>query len=226
MKYHALIVAAGTGSRMLTDIPKQFLELNGKPILMHTIGAFYHSDLHPLITVVLNETVIDFWETLCNRYNFTLAHRVICGGDNRFNSVKNGISSILSTDDGCVIAIHDAVRPLVSNHIITKSFQQAESEGSAVTMIRSRDSVRRISSDLNEALNRNEIYLVQTPQTFTSAVLKTAYEQSFNESFTDDASVVEKAGYPIRLLEGANQNIKITFPEDLLIAEAFLQKNK
>ncbi|MDB5121347.1 MAG: 2-C-methyl-D-erythritol 4-phosphate cytidylyltransferase [Sphingobacteriales bacterium] len=221
MKYHAIIVAGGAGSRMLSDLPKQFISLNGKPIIMHTIEAFFNSDCHPEITVVLNSAVHQFWEQLCIKYKFEVPHSLIAGGDNRFHSVKNGLDSI--KDDFSIIAVHDAVRPFVSNNIITGSFKQAEIEGCAVTMIQSKDSIRRITSNSSEALNRDEIFLVQTPQTFTSKILREAYLQEFNSAFTDDASVVEKAGYQIHFFPGEPRNIKITYPDDLIIGEAFLK---
>lgn len=221
MKYHAIIVAGGVGSRMLSDLPKQFISLGGKPIIMHTMEAFFNSDCHPDITVVLNLSVHQLWQELCFKHDFKIPHSLVTGGETRFESVKNGFDSI--KDEVSIIAIHDAVRPLVSNNIITGAFKQAELSGSAVTMIKSKDSVRRITNNSSEALDREEIHLVQTPQTFKSEILREAYLQEFNIAFTDDASVVEAAGYKIYSYPGDPRNIKITYPDDLIIGEALLK---
>ena len=222
-KYTALIVGGGSGSRMGSDIPKQFMLLKQKPVLMHTIEAFYHSDLNPQIIVVLNIAFHPSWEEACKKYQFDIPHQLVKGGDQRFYSVKNALKIIKGPT---VIAIHDAVRPLVSNQIITESFLQAELNNNAVVAIRSTDSIRQISGDTTTALNREDIYRVQTPQTFKSDILKKAYRQPYRIEFTDDASVVEKSGIPIRLIPGERKNIKITFPEDLLLAEFYLSTAK
>jgi 2-C-methyl-D-erythritol 4-phosphate cytidylyltransferase len=220
MKYCAIIVGGGSGSRMQQQKPKQFLELNGKPILMHTLEAFYHSTLQPEIFLVLNVHAHVLWEDLCKQYHFTIPHTLIKGGEERFHSVKNGLKAIKGD---AIVAIHDAVRPLVSSELITKSYQQAEELGNAVVGIPAKDSVRQLKTNGSEALDRNSIYLMQTPQTFKLAQLKKAYEQEFRNDFTDDASVVERAGFKIHLLKGEAQNIKITFPEDLIYAETILK---
>jgi 2-C-methyl-D-erythritol 4-phosphate cytidylyltransferase len=221
VKYHAIIVAGGTGSRMQSELPKQFIPIHGKPIIMYTIEAFFNSKVRPAIIVVLNPSMHQLWEGLCMKHDFKIPHKLVAGGDSRFSSVKNGLDTIVG--DHSIVAIHDAVRPLISNDIITGAYRQAEIMGSAVTMIQSKDSVRRVINGSSEALNRDEIYLVQTPQTFNSKLLKIAYQQEFNESFTDDASVVEKAGYPVNFFLGDPKNIKITYPNDLLVAEALLK---
>lgn len=223
MKYYAIIPAGGAGNRMLSEVPKQFLLLNGKPILMHTLEAFYNSDFCPELTLALNESVIPYWKNLCNEHMFTIPHTLVNGGHNRFESIKNALATINVLE--AVIAVHDSVRPLISNEIITGSYIQAVAKGSSVVMIPSRDSVRQISGDVSKALNRDEIFLVQTPQTFKSSILKEAYQQPYKITFTDDASVVESAGYVIHSYHGDTRNIKITFPDDLAIA-AFLLKNK
>lgn len=220
-QYTALIVAGGSGSRMGSDIPKQFMLLKQKPVLMHTIEAFYYSDLNPQIIVVLNIDFHPYWEEACKKYHFNIPHQFVKGGDQRFYSVKNGLKAI---KEPTVIAIHDAVRPLVSNQMITKSFLQAELNNNAIAAIRSTDSIRQASGDSTMALNREDIYLVQTPQTFKSDILKKAYRQPYRIEFTDDASVVEKSGIPIKLIPGEQKNIKITFPEDLLLAEFYLSE--
>lgn len=219
MKYYAIIVGGGSGSRMLSDLPKQFMLLSGRPILMHTIEAFHHSDYKPEIIVVLNVDFHLYWEELCKQYHFTIPHKLVKGGSHRFHSVRNGIKLVKGK---AIIAIHDAVRPLVSKQLINGSYKQAESSGNAVAALKSRDSVRQQNEKFNISLNRDEIYLVQTPQTFSSDILSKAYKQEFRNEFTDDASVVERLGININLIEGENRNFKITFPKDLKIAEAYL----
>ncbi|WP_219226284.1 2-C-methyl-D-erythritol 4-phosphate cytidylyltransferase [Pedobacter antarcticus] len=224
MKYIAIIVAGGKGSRMNHAVPKQFLELQGKPVLMHTLEAFANCALKPEIILVLNIHQHEFWEELCRKYEFTIAHQLVKGGAERFDSVKNGLKKIKG--DG-VVAIHDAVRPLVSPELIENAFRAAELEGNAITALQAVDSVRiQIEGQHATPLNRNEIFLVQTPQAFQLKQLKKAYLQPYRIDFTDDASVVEKAGYPIHLLPGERTNIKITYTEDLQLADWFLQTKK
>jgi 2-C-methyl-D-erythritol 4-phosphate cytidylyltransferase len=206
---------------MLSDTPKQFMLLNGKPILMHSIEAFYYSDLNPEIIIVLNIDFHDYWENLCLKYNFSIPHKLVKGGLQRFDSVKNGIKAVKGK---AIIAIHDAVRPLPSNQLITRSFLVAQQSGTAISAIKSKDSVRQSTENSSKALNREEIYLVQTPQTFQSEILNKAYLQEYRNEFTDDASVVERTGIAINVIEGESKNIKITFPEDILLAEFYLKQ--
>jgi 2-C-methyl-D-erythritol 4-phosphate cytidylyltransferase len=222
MKYYAIIVAGGSGTRMQSAVPKQFLLLNGIPVLMHTINAFYASNTQPEIIIVLHPDSHDYWKSLCDEHDFTVPHQLVSGGETRFHSVRNGFNSI--ADDDAVIAIHDAVRPLIKKEIIDESFDCAEKYGNAIVAIKSRDSVRQIRDNRSASLNRDEIYLIQTPQTFQSAQLKAAYLQPYQESFTDDASVVEQTGVNINLIQGSYQNIKITYPEDIAIAEFLLKQ--
>lgn len=222
MNHYAIIVAGGSGTRMRSAVPKQFLLLNGIPVLMHTINAFHLSHTQPQIIVVLHPDSHQYWHDLCTEHNFTIPHQLVSGGETRFHSVKNGINLI--EDDDAIIAIHDAVRPLVTKEIIDEAFDCAEQYGNAIVAIKSRDSVRQIKDNRSQSLNRDEIYLIQTPQTFQAAQLKKAYLQPYQESFTDDASVVEQTGVNINLVGGSYQNIKITFPEDIAIAE-FLLRN-
>lgn len=221
MKYYAIIVAGGSGNRMQSSIAKQFLLLDGIPILMHTIAAFNQSACKPEILVVLNIHQHSYWEELCRKYNFDIPHKTINGGEQRFNSVKNGLKLIKGNG---IVAVHDAVRPLVSAALITKSYQEAEKTGNCVTGIQPTDSVRKITVQGNEALNRSELNLIQTPQTFQVNLLKKAYQTPFRNEFTDDASVVEYAGIKINLIEGERENIKITYPEDLEIAAIYIKK--
>jgi len=219
VKYFAIIVGGGSGSRMLSEIPKQFMLLRGRPVLMHTIEAFYASEYNPEIIVVLNVDFHQYWENLCVLHNFSIPHQLVKGGINRFHSVKNGIKAIKSK---AIIAIHDAVRPLLSSKLIDRSFQTAELSGNAVAAIKSRDSVRQQNGKQTIALVREKIYLIQTPQTFSSDILKKAYRQEFRNEFTDDASVAEHSGIKINLIEGEHRNFKITFPEDIRLAEIYL----
>lgn len=218
----AIIVAGGSGTRMQAAVPKQFLLLHGRPVLFYTIEAFYNSTYQPEILLVLHPDFHTYWEELCAEHKFDIPHKLIAGGDTRFQSVKNGLGTIADTD--AVIAVHDAVRPLTGKSIIDGAYEHAVEHGNAVTAVKSRDSVRQIKDNRSVALVRDEIYLVQTPQTFKAAQLNQAYRQPYSNAFTDDASVVEKAGFTISLVEGSYSNIKITFPEDIAIAELLLNK--
>lgn len=216
---YAIIVAGGSGSRMQAIVPKQFLLLNGRPVLMYTIEAFHQSAYQPQIIVVLHPNYHTYWQELCAEHQFTIPHRLVAGGETRFHSVKNGLDLI---DGDSLVAVQDAVRPMVSTEIIDNAYIQAAEVGSAVVAVKSRDSVRSVRNGRSESLLRDEIYLVQTPQTFQTNLLKKAYLQPYNDSFTDDASVAERDGIFIELIEGSYQNIKITYPEDIAIAELLL----
>jgi len=218
--FYAIIVAGGSGQRMYSDIPKQFILLNGFPILMHTIKAFYQNKYQPKIILVLAKADEKLWQNLIEHYNFTIPHKIAFGGPERFYSVKNALTQI--EDENAVIAIHDAVRPLISQETISNCYQKAIINGNAVAAIPSKDSVRKLADNKSTALLRSEIYLVQTPQTFLYNQLNKAYQQVFSIEFTDDASVVEKVGFAIHLEKGDEFNFKITFKEDLIIAEALL----
>lgn len=220
-KNYAIIVAGGSGSRMQSAVPKQFLLLHGKPVLMHTIEAFYRTETKPQIVVVLHPNFHSYWQQLCSEHQFIIPHQLINGGETRFHSVKNAIDTINDEEAVCV-AVHDAVRPLTSNRIIDESYWKAAEQGNAITTVKSRDSVRQQRDGASVSLIRDEIYLVQTPQTFRLSQLKKAYEQPYSPHFTDDASVVEHTGIKINLMEGNYRNIKITFPEDIAIAELLL----
>lgn len=222
MKYYAIIVAGGKGNRMNLAVAKQFLELDGKPILMYTLEAFSQCVLNPEIILVLNIHQHLFWEELCIQHNFKIPHQVIKGGQERFDSVRNGLKIIKGK---AIVAIHDAVRPLITPEIILQSYQIAEEKGNAITAIQPVDSVRiKHDGQDSEALNRDELYLIQTPQTFQMEQLKKAYLQPYRNEFTDDASVVERAGFSINLIPGERSNIKITYPQDLEMASFLLKK--
>lgn len=221
MNYYAVIVGGGSGSRMGTAIPKQFLILDEKPVLMHTIQAFYLSTFKPEIILVLNIDFHQYWEQLCEEYNFAIPHVLVKAGDQRFYSVKNALAYIKGHS---IVAVHDAVRPLASDELITNAFREAELKGNAVCAVRASDSVRKLAGNYSESVNRDDIFLVQTPQAFESGILKKAYKQPYRVNFTDDASVVERSGVNINLIPGEKNNFKITYPEDFLTAQLLLSR--
>ena len=222
MKFYAIIVAGGSGKRMQSAIAKQFLLLNQKPVMMHTLQAFHLSEIQPEIILVLNKDDHQYWKDLCLKYHFDIPHTLVEGGKERFHSVRNGLMSI--KEDG-VVAIHDAVRPVVSHGLITQTFKEALEIGNAIPCVKPSDSVRKLQDNASKIINRDKLVLIQTPQTFDLGQLRTAYQQRFSKKFTDDASVVEAAGFPINLVEGNRNNIKITFPEDLELASFLLKHN-
>jgi 2-C-methyl-D-erythritol 4-phosphate cytidylyltransferase len=219
-KEYALIVAGGKGTRIKSKTPKQFLELDGLPVLMHTILAFYRYSEKISIVLVLPEGDMDTWQTLCARYKFSHTVTLQKGGETRFQSVKNGLEKI--EGDG-LVAIHDGVRPLVSENIIGASFRLAAVHQSAIAAVRLKESIRITDQDNTKAVDRSRFRLIQTPQTFNVSIIKEAYEMKEDLSLTDDASVAERAGHTISLFEGSYENIKITTSEDLIIAEALLK---
>jgi 2-C-methyl-D-erythritol 4-phosphate cytidylyltransferase len=221
--YYAIIVAGGNGTRMGADQPKQFLLLDEKPILMHTIQRFYENELCTDIILVMNPEFVSFWKSLCESYKFYIPHTITNGGVTRFESVKNGLS--LVKNDG-IVAIHDAVRPLVSNQQITLLFKCAEKNGNAIPATKSRDSIRKMNDESSQSVNREHYYQIQTPQCFRINIIQKAYNQEYKDIFTDDACVVEAYGEKIFLENGEYSNIKITYPEDLIFANAFLKKSK
>ncbi len=222
MKY-ALIVAGGSGSRMSSDIPKQFLEIAGLPILMHTIRRFYEYSPTVKIIVVLPADQLIAWENLREKHQFQIPLQSVIGGKTRFQSVKNGLASI--EDEEGEVAIHDGVRPLVSVEVIKKSFETARERGSAVAAVALKDSIRRVVSDYStQSVNRSHFRLVQTPQTFQINLIKAAFQQPESENFTDDATVLESAGGVICLIAGDYLNIKITTKDDLSWAEFYIRE--
>ncbi len=218
---YALIVAGGKGTRIKSKLPKQFLELRGLPILMHTINAFVRYSNSVRIILVLPEDDFDIWNALCEKFNFNVPVVLQRGGESRFQSVKNGLDKI--EGDG-LVAIHDGVRPLVSEDIIGASFRLAAVHQSAVAAVRLKESIRMTDQDNTKAMDRSRFRLIQTPQTFQVDLIKKAYQQKEDVSMTDDASVAERDGHIISLFEGSYENIKITTPEDLIVAEALLKQ--
>ncbi|UYZ62051.1 2-C-methyl-D-erythritol 4-phosphate cytidylyltransferase [Hymenobacter weizhouensis] len=221
----AIIVAGGSGTRMGTDRPKQFLELGGEPVLVHTLRRFSEPALGVQeCVVVLPPDQFDTWQQLCARYAVGLPHAVVAGGHSRWASVRNGLAHLQQHTAG-IVAVHDGVRPLTPAAVIEATFQAAHNHGAAVAAVVPKDSVRNLSQQGSYALNRSRLRLVQTPQCFEINLLRRAYQLSELPTFTDDASVVEDL-HPIHLVDGDYRNIKITTPEDLLIAEALLKGNE
>ena len=221
-KKTVIIVAGGSGLRMGAEVPKQFLLLAGKPVLMHTITQFFFFDSSISIVLVLPEAYLHRWQQLCEEYQFAVPHCVVVGGETRFQSVKNALSNLPSTE---LIAVHDGVRPLVSQNVIARCFAVATQYGSAVPAIPVVDSLRRKEENTTCNISRENLFAVQTPQVFCADWLLQAYEKPYNSTYTDDASVVEAAGFSIQLTEGNRENNKITTLLDLQIAEFLLSNN-
>ena len=217
---YIIIVAGGKGLRMGGDIPKQFLPIKGKPVLMRTIERFHECSPQLRVILVLPREQQDYWHTLCRDYSFGIDHTVVDGGDTRFGSCRNGLAAIPDDEEG-VVGIHDGVRPFVSADTVERCFAQARQCGAAIPVLPVTDSLRRVSGDgkSSHGVNRSEYRAVQTPQAFSIQVLKKAYRQPYQDSFTDDASVVEAMGVKVDMVEGNRENIKLTTPFDLKIAE-------
>ncbi len=219
MNRYAIIVAGGIGSRMGASRPKQFLQLGTKPILVHTIEKFLAiPNIHIILTLPRDH--FETWNAIQLNYLPNALITVVEGGSTRFHSVKKGLNQI--NDFNSVVAVHDAVRPLIKVQTIELSFETAEKFNSAVVSVPLKDSIRKLVSKGNQSVHREDFRLIQTPQTFNSKLLVDAYEQDYLETFTDDASVFEAQGHQIKLIEGEYSNIKITTKEDLFFAEAFL----
>lgn len=220
MKKSIIIVAGGKGLRMGHDLPKQFIPIGGKPVLMHTIEAFYKYDSQIRIIVVLAESYPAYWEQLCKEYNFNIQHEITIGGETRFHSVKNGLDLINSG----LVAVHDAARPFASIELIKRTFDEVYKHQAVIPIIDVTDSLRILDTNNNsKIIDRSSIKMVQTPQVFNSDILKSAYDTEYTDTFTDDASVVERAGRKIFLTKGETTNIKITTPFDLEIANVILR---
>jgi 2-C-methyl-D-erythritol 4-phosphate cytidylyltransferase len=219
---YAIIVAGGSGSRMQHEVPKQFIEVAGKPILMHTIERFYIYNPDLRLVVVLPRQQLQTWRDLCRRHNFKLFHMAVTGGATRFGSVKNGLDTVQGE---ALVAVHDGVRPFVETGTIQAAFEAAALYGSAVVAVSPKDSIRELTQDGSRSVPRTNYKLVQTPQCFRADILRRAYEQPEQEHFTDDATVVEQLGEKVVLVEGSYRNIKITTPEDLVLAETFAKEH-
>ncbi len=219
MKKYVVIVAGGSGSRMNYDIPKQFIPIKDKPVLMHTIEAFrkYSEDIE--IITVLPEMHIELWKELCDEYEFKIIHKVVIGGERRFDSVNNGLKYVPMDS---IVAVHDGARPFVSLKLISKAFDSAEKHSNAIPAVPVYETVREVSGCTSKVVDRDSLRIIQTPQCFKADLLKKAYKQSYNASFTDDASVIDAMGVNINLIEGDFKNIKITRPVDLFFADTLM----
>ncbi|MCW3103226.1 MAG: 2-C-methyl-D-erythritol 4-phosphate cytidylyltransferase [Bacteroidetes bacterium] len=221
MKKYIIIVAGGSGTRMNSAVPKQFMELKGKPVLMHTVEKFTNTFPDAKIIIVLPESLNAEWKALCTKHNFSIAHELAAGGETRYHSVKNGLALV---PDACLVGIHDAARPLVSKDTILRAFETAEKWGNATPVVPVSDSLRSVRGKENTAVDRSHYSIVQTPQCFHSDLLRKAFLKEYKPEFTDDATVLEAFGEKINLVEGNRENIKITTPQDLLLAEALMQQ--
>lgn len=215
---YVIIVAGGKGLRMGGDVPKQFQLLGDRPVLMHTLQRFADDCKDLQIILVLPQEQIEYWSDLGEKYHFGVEHWIVAGGETRFHSVQNGLAQIPDDAEG-VVAVHDGVRPLVSREVIEKCFEEARRKKAVVPVVPVVESLRHVSDG---AVPRADYRLVQTPQTFDIQLLKQAYRQPYSKDFTDDASVVEAFGHPITMVEGNRENIKLTTPFDLKIAEAII----
>lgn len=217
---YAIIVAGGKGLRMGTDIPKQFLEVGGRPILMHTIQRFADYAPNMQIILVLPHEQQDYWRGLCEQYGFAVPHTIVDGGDTRFQSCKNGIMAIPEDVTEGVVGIHDGVRPFVSKEVIERCYETAREEYAAIPVMPVVDTLRFIDRHGGgKNVYREDYKIVQTPQAFDLSLLRQAYAQPYNENFTDDASVVESLGCSVQMVEGNRENIKITTQFDLKVAQ-------
>lgn len=219
MKKYIIIVAGGSGSRMGSATPKQFLELLGLPILMHTLNKFQQTVSEGEFILALPEKEQSTWLSLCEKHQFDVPHQVVNGGESRFHSVQNALQKV---SEESIIAIHDGVRPLVSETVITDCLEAAKTHGSVIPTLPMQDSIRKVAGNKSQIADRSQFVLVQTPQCFQSSIILKAYQQDYQSSFTDDASVVEQLGHSIHLVEGNKENIKITTPEDLRMAEVLI----
>ncbi|MFD1551364.1 2-C-methyl-D-erythritol 4-phosphate cytidylyltransferase [Putridiphycobacter roseus] len=215
-----IITAGGKGLRMGSEIPKQFLTIGEQPILMATITQFYRFDPSMTIVIVLPKTHLEYWDSLVEKHQFEIDHQVVKGGETRFHSIQNGLEVVHSD----LVGVHDGVRPFVSRKVIENTFKVAATSGAAIPVISLKDSIRKVSGLNSQAVNREDYQLVQTPQCFKTTIIKAAYANGYQASFTDDASVVEAAGHSIQLVEGNDENVKITTPNDLKMANWFLNQ--
>ncbi len=222
MKKYTIIVAGGSGRRMGTSLPKQFMLLKDKPVLYYTLKAFLsaYDDLQIILVLPLGYT--DMGQEIIDAYFDKSRISITAGGDTRFQSVKNGLAMV---QEESIVFVHDGVRCLVSKELIHRCYEKAVETGTAIPAVTSRDSIRLVNEAGNEAFERNNVKLIQTPQTFHSKILLPAYQIDFKDKFTDEATVVEAYGLKVSLVDGEENNIKITSPIDLLIAESIINAN-
>lgn len=243
MKKYVVIVAGGKGLRMGGDLPKQFIPVGGKPILMHTLETFYRWDASAEIVLVLPEDHQPYWKMLCREIGCAVPHRIVAGGETRFHSVRNGLAFLAqayalpdvgpdrapgveagAAPESFYIAVHDGVRPFVAPSVITACFEEAARNGAAIPVVPMVDSLREADENGSRPVDRSRYFAVQTPQVFDGPLLLKAYAAGYDPSFTDDASVAEASGVRVALVEGNRENIKITTPFDLWIARVWLEK--
>ncbi len=231
MNKYVIIVAGGKGLRMGGSLPKQFIPIEGKPILMHTLETFHRWDKEAKLILVLPADHQPYWQMLCRELNCRIPHNIISGGETRYHSVKNGLQLIqeqlkdTDAETDTLIGVHDGVRPFVAPSVLTACFQEAQKTGAAIPTLPMIESLReRFDDGSSRPVDRSRYVTVQTPQVFQATLLRHAYEQPYTSLFTDDASVVEKMGHSISMVEGNRENIKITTPIDLEIAKALLQE--
>lgn len=220
MEKYVIIVAGGKGLRMGGDVPKQFLPISGKPVLMRTIETFYAYDASIHVILVLPKSQQAYWKELCQTYQFELRHDIADGGETRFHSVKNGLSLVKESG---LVGVHDGVRPFVSQEVIARCYAEAVKKKAVIPVIGVVETVRQLTEEGSKTVPRDCYKLVQTPQVFDVQLLKEAYQQPFTEQFTDDASVVEAMGKEVCLVEGNRENIKLTTPFDLMLAEVLVR---
>lgn len=220
MKKYAVIVAGGKGVRMGSAVPKQFLPLNSHPILYHTIKAFAdaYADMH--LVLVLPQDQLSYTQMVLQSFPERIDITIVAGGETRYHSVQNGLKA---TEADSIIFVHDGVRPLVTPALIQRCYQQAVEKGSAIPAIPVADSMRILEDEDNRPIDREQMRIIQTPQTFRSEIIVPAFEQEYQNAFTDEATVVEAYGDTIHLVDGERSNIKVTTPEDMIVAEALLK---
>jgi 2-C-methyl-D-erythritol 4-phosphate cytidylyltransferase len=223
MKKSVIIVAGGSGTRMGSEVPKQFILLENQPVLMRTMLAFVQYEPSIPIILVLPDSQFEYWEALCVRYDFNHPHVLVKGGETRFQSVKNGLDALGESD---LVAIHDGVRPLVSVDTIDNCFNQAARTGSAIPVLPLDETLRKGSMERSHTVDRSVYFTVQTPQVFQTQIIKQSYLQEWSPAFTDDASVVENKGFQVIMVPGNAENIKITRPGDLLLSRAYIKKKE
>lgn len=220
---YIIIVAGGKGLRMGGEIPKQFLPVAGKPVLMRTIERFHEYDSDMGIILVLPHDQHEYWQQLCREHDFHITHTIVDGGSTRFESSKNGLSAIPTDAEG-LAGIHDGVRPFVSLETIERCYEAAEEEYAAIPVMPVIDTLRYVDShEGGHNVQRSDYRIVQTPQVFDIALLRQAFNQPYRDSFTDDASVVESLGCNVAIVEGNRENIKLTTPYDLMVAESLVR---
>ena len=223
MQKTAIIVAGGQGIRFSPDLPKQFYHIRERPLLMHTIDLFHYYDRDMQIIVGIQENLTSYWESICEQSKFDVPHILTPAGETRYHTVKKALPEVVPDT---LVAIHDAVRPLLYKRTINACFEAAEKYGASIPCVEIHDSIREITQEGSRWVSRDSFRLVQTPQVFQYDILIKGYEQEFSGDYTDDASVVERAGFPVTLVEGNPENIKITTREDLVFAEAIFESYK